>query len=99
LVATDITAGMTSAHKILTLRDADADLKAFALPATADATGADAYGKDGFYFDKAAARAARRGGYFGNTTSAGVFCLNLGGSPEYSGNAVGFRAAKAKGAP
>jgi hypothetical protein len=99
LVATDITSGMTSGHKILTLRDADADLNAFALPATADVTGADAYGKDGFSFDKAAARAALRGGYVAAAEVAGVFWLGLVNAPSESGSRVGFRAAKAKGAP
>ena len=46
LVATDITSGMTSGNKILTLRDTDTNLKAFAIPATSDATGAAAYGKN-----------------------------------------------------
>ncbi len=94
LVATDITNGMTSGHKILTLRDADADLKAFALPATADATGADAYGKDAFYFNKAAARAAGRGGPF-HSAAAGVFFFSLSLAPSTTSPDVGFRAAKA----
>lgn len=95
LVATDITNGMTSGHKILTLRDSDADLKGFALPATADATGAAAYGTDGFWFDKAALRAALRGGPFNAAASAGVFALNLSNAPSNAGCAVGFRASKA----
>lgn len=99
LVATDITNGMTSGQKILTLRDSDNDLNAFALPATADGTGAAAYGNDGYYFDKAAARAALRGGHFSSATSAGVFCLVLSGAPSSAGASIGFRAAKAKGAP
>lgn len=94
-ICRDITAGMTSGHKILTLRDSDNDLNAFALPATADATGADAYGKDGFYFDKAAARAAIRGGRFDGTTSAGVFFLALSVAPSSAAYNIGFRAAKA----
>ena len=36
-IATDITSGMTSANKILTLRNSDADLKGLALPATSNA--------------------------------------------------------------
>jgi hypothetical protein len=84
LIATDITSGMTSGHKILTLRDADADLKGFALPATSSAAGAAAYGTDGFYFDKAAVRAALRGGYFNN-----------GAAPSVASYNVGFRACKA----
>ena len=95
LVATDITSGMTSGHKILTLRDADANLKGFALPATADATGAATYGNDAFYFDKTDVRAALRGGYFSAGASAGVFALGLHVAPSGSGNVVGFRACKA----
>jgi len=95
LVATDITSGMSSGNKILTLRDTDTDLKAFAIPATADATGADAYGKDVFYYDKAALRAAIRGGDFNNGANAGVFALNLGNAPSDSNYGLGFRACKA----
>ena len=95
LVATDITSGMSSGHKILTLRDADADLKAFAIPATADATGAAAYGNDGYWFDKTALRAALRGGDFSNEASAGVFALSLYNAPSYSSCGRGFRACKA----
>ena len=91
----DITDGMTSGHKILTLRDSDKDLNALALPATADGTGAAAYGNDGYYFDKAAARAALRGGVFYDTTGAGVFCLNLNNAPSRAHYSIGFRAAKA----
>lgn len=95
LVATDITAGMTSGHKILTLRDSDAALKAFALPATASSSGAATYGNDYFYYDKAAFRAAFRGGYFGDGAGAGVFALYVGRAPGVSNYNVGFRAAKA----
>ena len=95
LIATDITAGMSSGDKILTLRDADADLKAFAIPATSDGTGAAAYGNDIYYFDTAALRAALRGGYWHDGTHAGVFYLSLGSAPAYSYPAVGFRLRKA----
>lgn len=94
-ITLDITAGMTSGHKILTLRDSDAALNAFALPATADATGADAYGKDGFYHSKSALRAGLRGGVFGGAGTAGVFALHLSTVPSYSSYSIGFRAAKA----
>jgi hypothetical protein len=94
-VATDIGAGCTSGGLILTLRDADADLKAFAIPATTDGTGATAYGKDIYYFDKAALHAALRGGPFTTEAVAGVFSLNLYGAPSYSDCGVGFRACKA----
>ena len=95
LVATDITSGMTSGHKILTLRDTDTNLKAFAIPATSDSTGAAAYGKDGYYYDKAALRAARRGGYFLYEAYAGVFALNLNDAPSNSTYSIGCRACKA----
>ena len=93
LIATDITSGMTSGHKILTLRDSDADLKGFALPATADATGAAAYGNPYYYFNKSAVRAAVRGGHFNG--SGGAFSLSLGNLPSDAGSGVGFRACKA----
>ena len=94
LIATDITAGMTTGNKILTLRDADAALKAFAIPATSDGTGAAAYGNDGYWFDTAALRAAHRGGTWSNGTFAGVFPLSLAGAPSYSGSTVGCRLRK-----
>jgi len=94
-IVRDITDGMTSGHKILTLRDSDNDLNAFALPATADGTGAAAYGNDVYYFDKAAARAAVRGGGFNLAAGAGVFCLYLTGAPSTASITIGFRAAKA----
>ncbi len=94
-IGTDITSGMTSGHKILTLRNSDADLKPFAIPATADATGATAYGNDGYYFDKTALRAAIRGGPFSSGALAGVFYLHLGDPPSNSSCGVGFRACKA----
>lgn len=93
LVATDITAGMTSGRKILTLRDSDASLKGFALPATADGTGAAAYGNPYFYFNKSAVRAAFRGGAFRG--SGGVFSLALHSAPLSAHCSFGFRACKA----
>ena len=95
LVATDITSGMSSGNKILTLRDGDSNLKGFALPATSDGTGSDSYGKDGFYFDKSAVRAACRGGFFNSGADAGVFYLTLSNAPSYAYCAIGFRACKA----
>ena len=94
-IATDVSGGCTSGQKILTLRDADADLKAFAIPATTDGSGAAAYGNDGYWFDKAALRAAIRGGSFGNEAAAGVFALNLNRAPSNSNYNIGFRACKA----
>jgi hypothetical protein len=95
-VATDIGGGCTYGGKILTLRDADADLKGFAIPATTDGTGATAYGKDIYYFDKSALRAALRGGSFVyDGASAGVFSLPLSDAPSVSNYYRGFRACKA----
>lgn len=94
-VATDVTNGMTSGSRILTLRNSDADLKAFAIPATSDGTGAAAYGADGYYFDKTAVRAALRGGIFGTGANAGVFLLSLNYDSSYSSCSSGFRACKA----
>ena len=94
-VATNVVTGMSSGNKILTLRNSDADLKPFAIPATSDATGATKYGTDGYWFDTASLRAAFRGGYWGNGSHAGVFALDLGYAPSYSYSSVGLRCCKA----
>jgi hypothetical protein len=94
-IATDITTGMTTGNKILTLRNSDADLKAFGIPLTSDVTGSPVYGNDGFWYDKAAERAAFWGGTFVDELRAGVFALHLGNAPSTSGNSLGFRACKA----
>ncbi|MEI7425165.1 MAG: hypothetical protein WCK10_03540, partial [Candidatus Staskawiczbacteria bacterium] len=94
-VATDISGGCTSGQKILTLRNEDVNLKAFAIPATTDATGSAVYGNDVFYFDKASERAAFWGGDFALGASAGVFYLYLTLAPSFSFSNVGFRACKA----
>ena len=98
---TDITSGMSSGNKILTLRDSDASLKGFAIPATSDATGAAAYGTDGYWFNVAdpgpAPNNIRTGfwsGAWDDGASAGVFALYLNTAPSYSGITVGFRLAK-----
>lgn len=94
-IETDITAGMTSGHRTLTLRNSDANLKAFALPATADENGSAAYGNDYFVYNKDAVRAALRGGNFRGTSHAGVFSLYLSDTPADSNGSIGFRACKA----
>jgi len=98
---TDITSGMSSGNKILTLRDADADLKGFAVPATSDATGAAEYGTDGYWFNTADAgtapnniRTAIRGGYWGYGANAGVFALGLNNAPGISYYGISFRLGK-----
>jgi hypothetical protein len=95
-VSVDITAGMTSGnHGILTLRDADADLKPFAIPATSDGTGSANYGNDGYWRSASSLRAALRGGAFLDASTAGVFALVLDRSPSNSYSYIGFRASKA----
>jgi hypothetical protein len=93
-VATSI-CDISNFSKILTLRNTDANLKPFAIPATVDATGAAAYGNDYYFFDATALRAALRGGTFLFEGSAGVFCLVLNVAPSSSRNNIGFRACKA----
>ena len=98
---TDISSGMSSGNKILTLRDADADLKGFAMAATSDATGAAKYGTDGYWFNTADAgtapnniRTALRGGYWGRSVPAGVFSLNFDCAPSCVYYTIGFRLCK-----
>jgi hypothetical protein len=94
LVETDLTSGMASGHRILTLRD-DEDLGPLALPATADGTGSAIYGNDGFYHDVAELRAALRGGAWSGGSRAGAFALNLNNAPSNRHVYLGFRACKA----
>jgi hypothetical protein len=100
--ATDITAGMSSGNRILTLRNSDANLKAFAIPATSDSTGAAAYGNDGYWFNTADPgsapnniRSALRGGNWSTGSRAGVFALDLSVTPAYADAYVGLRLSKA----
>jgi hypothetical protein len=93
LVEINTTAGLTSANRILTLRD-DADLKPFAVPATTDGTGSQEYGKDGYWFTPTALRAARRGGIWYNGGGAGVFAACLYRAPSVRNVVIGCRAAK-----
>jgi len=92
---TDTGVAMTNGHKIDSLRDADNDLKAFAIPGTSSASGSASYGNDYYYFSKSAVRAALRGGSFATGAGAGVFFLLLLHAPSDAGYGVGFRAAKA----
>jgi len=93
-VSTDITSGMSSGHRILTLRDADADLKAFAIPLTSDGSGSATYGNDGYWFDKTALRGALRGGDWSSGTYAGVFALTLHDVPTTDYVGIGCRCCK-----
>lgn len=99
--ATNITSGMSTGNKILTLQNADANLKGFAIPATSDGTGAAAYGTDGYWFNTADPgtapnniRTAVRGGAWNDGAAAGVFALPLSHAPSASGDNVGFRLGK-----
>ncbi len=94
VIAHDITSGMISGNRILTLEDADVNLKPFAIPATSDGTGSDTYGKDVYNLDKTAEQAAVRGGAFDSMAGAGVFALALNSSPGTSSYTFGFRACK-----
>mgnify|MGYP001589554165 CR=1 FL=1 len=101
-IATDITAGMLTGNRILTLRNADANLKGFAIPATSDGLGATAYGTDGYWFNTADPgtapnniRTALRGGDWSGGSSAGVFALLLSNVPLLVDSGVGFRLGKA----
>jgi hypothetical protein len=94
--------GMTSVNKVLTLRNSDARLKGFAIPATSDGNGAAAYGNDGYWFDTTdpgAApnhiRVALRCGGWNYGTSAGVFALTLNNVPAHAIYDLGFRVGKA----
>lgn len=91
----DITDGMSSSNKILTLRNSDAALKHLALPATSDGTGSSDYGNDAYYFSKSALRATLRGGSFSREADAGVFAESLLYVPSTSYYNFDFRAAKA----
>lgn len=95
-VATSIV-NISNFSKILTLRNTDANLKPFALPATVDATGATAYGNDDYYypFSGSPLVAALRGGSFLAGGDAGVFFLALYDAPSISYYGIGFRACKA----
>ena len=89
---TDTGLAMTSGHRIDSLRDADNDLKAFAIPGTSSSGGSATYGNAYYYFDKSAARAAIRGGYFRG--DGGVFSLYVHNPPSYAYSHIGFRAGK-----
>jgi hypothetical protein len=88
----DTGVAMTSGHRIDSLRDADNDLKAFAIPGTSSSGGSATYGNAYYYFDKSAARAARRGGTFNGY--GGVFSLYVHNPPSYAYSHIGFRAGK-----
>lgn len=92
--AIDITAGMTSGHKILTLQAAASwDFTGLVIPATADATGSATYGNDVYYFDATGERLPVRGGAWTYGADAGVFALSLTDLRSRTHTHVGFRPA------
>ena len=90
--ATDITSGMASGNKILTLRTGD-NWTGLAIPATSDATGSATYGNDGYWFDATDERMSLRGGTWAIGSSAGVFALHLNNLRSSAYTHIGFRPA------
>jgi len=88
----DITAGLTSGNKILTLRTGD-DWTGLGVCETSDATGSATYGNDGYWLDAAGERLSRRGGHWNIAAVAGVFALNLDNVRTLTSISVGFRLA------
>jgi hypothetical protein len=100
-VNVDISAGMVSGQKILTLQNADVDLQPFAVPATSDGSGAAKYGTDGYWFataDPGSApnniRSALRGGAWTSGPYAGVFALGLFYAPSFTSYGRSLRCSK-----
>jgi hypothetical protein len=88
-------AGLTlpnSNNYITTLEDTDVNGKKAALPKTVGVA-VNEYGKD-YYYQNTGERAALRGGYWNNTSIAGVFYLGLDNAPSKTSNGIGFRAAR-----
>jgi hypothetical protein len=83
---------MTNGYKIDTLRDADNDLKPFAIPGTSSSGGSASYGNAYYSFDKSTARAALRGGYFDG--GGGVFTLRVNAPPSGFDYTLGFRSCR-----
>ena len=101
-IATDITASAgASGQYILTLWNdegdaaADAALPRLAIPRTSDGTGSASYGTDGFWYDKSAFRAAKRGGNWTSGAQSGVFALDLNNAPSHATAGLSFRACRA----
>ncbi len=95
----DIVAGMTSGHRILTMRTGAIPntpsmlWETLGIPATADAVGSADYGNDGYYFTATDERMPLRGGDWISTSIAGVFALYLGYLRSNVGTNIGFRSA------
>lgn len=91
---TNITTGMTSANRILTIRNSDSDLKYYAVPATSDATGSADYGTDAYWFDTSADRPLQRSSSWMDYNSSGGFAFYLIDNPTYTYVTIGVRACK-----
>lgn len=95
----NITTGMTSGQKILTMRSGavpntpSLDWGPLAIPATADGTGSSDYGNDGYWFDATGERLPVRGGSWDYGSGAGVFALGLDYPRSSVGTGIGFRSA------
>jgi hypothetical protein len=95
----NITAGMTSGHRILTMREGaipntpSMDWSALAIPATTSSSGSADYGNDGYWFNVAGERLPIRGGDWQGVAAAGVFALNLNDPRWNLRSNVGFRSA------
>ena len=90
--ATNITSGMTSGNKILTLRTGD-NWTGLNIPATSDASGSATYGNDGYWFATTDERLPCRGGYWSRGADAGVFALDLYYLRSTANANIGFRPA------
>jgi hypothetical protein len=90
--AVNITTGLTSGNKILTLKTGDL-WAGIGIPATTDGTGSDTYGKDGFWFTATGERMSLRGGPWADAGHAGVFDLALSSDRSHVSGSVGFRLA------
>jgi hypothetical protein len=88
-------AGLTlpnSNNYIATLEDTDVNGKKAALPKTVGAA-VNEYGRD-YYYQATGERAAVRGGYWGDTSGAGVLDLHVYDAPSGVAGSIGFRAAR-----
>lgn len=90
--ATNISSGLTSGNKILTLRTGD-NFTGLGVTATSDATGSTTYGNVAFYFTASGERMCLRGGYWGVGAKTGVFMSAVTSSRETTAGYTGFRAA------
>jgi len=90
--AVNITTGLTSGNKILTLLTGD-NFTGLSVPATSDGTGSATYGFDGYWFTNTGERMPRRGGRWDDTSNSGVFALNLDDARASTVAYIGFRPA------